>query len=98
LFRNKKVYTYLGIKIDQSGENTTKIRHKIGQTRKAMNALNLIWLHKNITKNRKLYEYIYQTIIQSILMYGAYLWQIPTREINKIVSIEMDVQRRSARK
>jgi len=31
-------------------------------------------------------------------MYGAEVWQIPTREINKIVSTEMDVQRRSARK
>jgi hypothetical protein len=47
-------------------------------------------------KNRKLY--IYQTIIQSILMYGAEVWQKPTREINKILSTEMDVLRRSARK
>ena len=51
---------------------------------------------KNITKNRKLY--IYQTIIQSILVYGAEVWQIPTRERNKILSTEMDVLRRSARK
>ena len=42
--------------------------------------------------------YIYQTIIQSILIYGAEVWQIPTREINKILSTEMDVLRRSARK
>ena len=55
-----------------------------------------IWWHKNITKNRKLY--IYQTIIQSISVYGAEVWQIPTREINKIPSTEMDVLRRSARK
>jgi hypothetical protein len=47
-------------------------------------------------KNRKLY--IYQTIIQRILMYGAEVWQIPTREINKTSSREMDVLRRSARK
>jgi hypothetical protein len=33
-------------------------------------------------KNGKLY--IYQTIIQIILVYGAEVWQIPTREINKI--------------
>ena len=66
------------------------------QTRKAINALNSIWWHKSITKNRKLY--IYQTIIQSILVYGAEVWQIPTREINKILSTEMDVLRRSARK
>ena len=51
--------------------------------------LNSIWWHKDITKNRKLY--IYQTIIQSILTYGAEVWQIPTREINKILSTEMDV-------
>ena len=50
----------------------------------------------NITKNRKLY--IYQTIIQSILVCGAEVWQIPIREINKILSTEMDVLRRSARK
>jgi hypothetical protein len=55
-----------------------------------------IWWHKNTTKNRKLI--IYQTIIQSILVYSAEVWQIPTREINKILSTEMDVLRRSARK
>ena len=31
-------------------------------------------------------------------MYGAEVWQIPTREINRILSTEMDVLRRSARK
>jgi hypothetical protein len=41
---------------------------------------------------------IYQTIIRRILVYDAEVWQIPTREINKILSTEMDVLRRSARK
>ena len=31
-------------------------------------------------------------------MYGAEVWQIPTTEINKILSTEMDVLGRSARK
>jgi len=31
-------------------------------------------------------------------VYGAEVWQIPTREIKKILSTEMDVLRRSARK
>jgi hypothetical protein len=56
--------TYLGTKIDLTGDNTTEIRHRINQTRKTLNALNSIWWHKDITKNRKLY--IYYTIIQSI--------------------------------
>jgi hypothetical protein len=88
--------TYLGTKIDQSGDNTTEIKHRISQTRKAINALNFIWWHKNFTKNRKLY--IYQTIIQSILVYGAEVWQIPTREINTILFTQIGVLRRSGRK
>jgi hypothetical protein len=31
-------------------------------------------------------------------MYGAEVWQIPTRETNKILATEMDGLRRSARK
>jgi len=46
---------YLTTKTDQSGEKTMEIKHRISQTRKAINALNLILWHKNITKNRKLY-------------------------------------------
>jgi hypothetical protein len=74
----------------------TEIKHRINQTRKVVNALNSIWWHKDIIKNRK--YYIYQTIIQSSLMYGAEVRQIPTREINKISATEMDVLRIPARK
>jgi len=31
--------TYLGTKIDQLGNNTTEIKHRSSQTRKAINAL-----------------------------------------------------------
>jgi hypothetical protein len=72
-----------------AGRHTIEIEHRIGQTRKSINALNSIWWNKNITKYRKLY--IYQTIIQSILMYGAEVWQIPIKEINKHLSTEMNV-------
>jgi hypothetical protein len=48
--------TYLGTKIDQTGDNTTEIKHRINQTRKAINALNSIWWHTDIIKNRKLYS------------------------------------------
>jgi len=40
--------TYLGTKADQSVDNTTDIKHRISQTREAMNALNSVWWHKNI--------------------------------------------------
>jgi hypothetical protein len=78
------------------GDNKRETEHRINQTREVINALNSVWWPKNTTKNRKLY--IYQTIIQSILKYGAEIWQIPSKEMNKILSTEMDVLRRSARK
>jgi len=34
--------TYLGTKINQLGDNTTEIKQRINQTRKAINALNSI--------------------------------------------------------
>jgi hypothetical protein len=42
--------TYLGTKIDYTGDNTAEIKHRINQTRKAINALNSIWWHKDIIK------------------------------------------------
>jgi hypothetical protein len=35
---------------------------------------------------QKIENYIYQTIIHSIFMYGAEVWQIPTREKDNILS------------
>jgi len=35
--------TFLGTTIDQLVDNTTELKHRIIQTRKAINALNSIW-------------------------------------------------------
>jgi hypothetical protein len=43
--------TYLGTKIDQLGDNSTELKHRISQTKKAINPLNSVWWHKNIFKN-----------------------------------------------
>ena len=42
--------TYLGTKIDQSGDNITEIKQRISQTSKAINALNSSWWHKILPK------------------------------------------------
>jgi hypothetical protein len=52
--------TYLGTKIDQTGDNKTEIKHRINQTRKAINALNAIWRHKDITKKTENYIFTKQ--------------------------------------
>ena len=77
----------------EAGENSAEIKHRMSQTRTAVNALISIWWQKNIAKIKKLY--IYQTIIKSILVYDAEILQIPTGDINKILSTKMDVIRKS---
>ena len=75
--------------------SSKEIRNRITQTRKAINT-NSIWRNKDITKNIKLY--IYKTITQSILTYGSEVWQIPNRELNRILATEMHVLRRLTQK
>ena len=43
-----------------------------------------------------IFSYMFRVLL-CILVYGA-VWQIPAREVNTILSTEMDVLRRSARK
>ena len=62
----------------------------------AFNEIGLLAYRYDIRLPFALYEQ--ELIIQNILVYGAEVWQIPTTEMNKIVSTEMDVLRRSARK
>jgi len=50
--------TYLGTKIDQSGDNTTEIKHRISRTRKAINASNSVWWHKNINQKTENYTFL----------------------------------------
>ena len=44
-------------------------------------------------KREEITNTVYQTIVQSILTYGAEVWQIPTREIKRILCTELDVLR-----
>ena len=50
--------TYLGTIMDQLGENTTDIKHRINQARKAINALNSVWWQKKILLKTENYTFI----------------------------------------
>jgi hypothetical protein len=41
---------------------------------------------------------MYQTLVQSILLYGAETWTLNTQQANKLLATDMDFWRRSARK
>jgi hypothetical protein len=58
--------------------------------------LNSVLWSKNILHKTK--ELMYQALVQSILLYGAETWTLNTQQANKLLAIEMDFWRRSARK
>ena len=46
-------FSYLGSIFTKDGTDTKNIRHRVGQARKIIGALNGIWWANHITKNRK---------------------------------------------
>lgn len=88
-------YQYLGVKIQDDGKDEKEIRQRIGQGRRGIKRLNGIWWSKEITKKRK-YN-IYNTVIKSIVLYGAEAWRWTEADKRRLEALEMDALRRSCR-
>lgn len=88
-------YKYLGVRIEKDGRDEKEIRERIGQGRRAIKRLNGIWWNKEISKRRK-YN-IYNTIVKSIVLYGAEVWRWNEADKRRVAALEMDALRRSCR-
>jgi len=88
-------YKYLGSIFTKDGTDTKNIRHRVTQARKIIGALNGMWWSKDITKNRK--KIIYNSVVKSVLIYGAETWSLYEDDRRRINATEMDALRRSAR-
>jgi len=88
-------FRYLGSIFTKDGRDTKNIRHRVTQARKIIGALNGVWWSKDITENRK--KVIYNSIVKSVLIYGAETWSLYEDDRGRINATEMDALRRSAR-
>jgi len=88
-------FRYLGTIFTKDERNTKNIRHVLTQARKIIGALNGIWWSKNITRNRE--KMIYNSMVKSVLIYGAETWNLYEDDRRRINATEMDALRRSAR-
>ena len=79
----------------KDGRNTKNIRHRIIQARKIISALNGVWWSKNTTRNRK--KMIYNSMVRSVLIYGAETWSLYEDERRRINGTEMDEPLRTVR-
>jgi len=88
-------FRYLGTIFTKDGRDTKNIRHRVTQARKIIGELNGVWWSKNITRNRK--KKIYNSMVKSVLIYGAKIWSLYEDDRRRINATEMDALRRSAR-
>jgi hypothetical protein len=88
-------YKYLGSICTKDGRDPKNIRHTMTQARKIIGALKGIWWSKDITKNRK--KIIYNSMVISVLIYGAETWSLHEDGRKRINVTEMDALRRSVR-
>ena len=88
-------YKYLGSVITTEGNSRKEITNRIGQARQATQKLNSVLWSKSARKNTKVW--LYNTVVQSILMYGSETWEMTKRDQQRINAVEMDFLRRSCR-
>jgi len=88
-------FRYLGSIFTKDGRDNKNIRHCVTQAQKIIGALNGVWWSKDVTKNRK--KMIYNSMVKSVLIYGAETWSSYEDDRRRINATEMDALRRSAR-
>jgi hypothetical protein len=84
-------FRYLGTIFTKDGRDTKNIRHRVTQARQRIGALNGIWWSKNKTRNRK--KMIYNSMVKSVLIYGAEIWSLYEDDRRRINATEMDALR-----
>lgn len=88
-------FKYVGAIVDKNGIGGTEIRQRIQNARRVVGALNSIWWDKHINiKNKK---HIGQTMVESVLCYGSEIWALREEDKRRVLAVEMDYLRRSAR-
>jgi hypothetical protein len=88
-------FRYLGSILEATGATTLEIEKRTSEGRRVIGMLNSVLWSKTILHKTK--QLMYQTLDQSILLYGAETWTLNTQQENKLLATEMDFWR-SARK
>lgn len=85
-------FKYLGFTITRNADTEEEIKCRLGQTRACIRKLHPIIWNKNINKKTK--HKIFNTIVRSIMTYGAETWVTNKKTKEKIRAVEMEYWRR----
>ena len=87
-----KSFTYLGGVMTENALSDQDIKRRIWLAYAAMNTLNSIWTAKDITIPTKVT--LYQTLVLSIVLYGAETWTLKAADERRLNTFEMSCLRR----
>ena len=93
--KNVNSFKYLGVTVTESGSSEIEIKKRIGQGRQVTRQLNGILWNTHIRQETKIR--IYKTIVESIVTYGAEVWEMTESLRGKLLSMEMGFWRRCCR-
>lgn len=79
--------------ISKEGYSKKEILARIWQAKQAIQKLNSLLWSKGIRRQIKIR--IYDTIVQSILLYASETWEITKRDEQRLNALQMDFLRRS---
>lgn len=91
-FEKVKKFSYLGVTINEKGDEKDEIEERIAKGKKVMGSLFQVLSAKHISKNAK--KRIYKTVIRPVVTYGSEIWKMNVTERNLLEIFERKVLRR----
>jgi hypothetical protein len=74
-------FKYLGSILQNNSTTTLTTQKRISNGRRMTGILNSVLWNKNILRKTK--KLLYQTLVQSVLLYGTETWTLNTQQANK---------------
>ena len=87
---------YLGVIFNKQGTSKDEIQERVNKGRIVIRTLNSLLWERSITRNTK--KHIYNSMVQSVILYGAEVWNVSNVNKKKLMAAEMDFFRRSCRR
>ena len=84
-------FTYLGSVQSSNGYSKTDILRRIGMASSAMSSLRNIWKNKKLSLKTK--TQLYQTLVQSVLLYASETWTLLAADLRTLEAFHMRCQR-----
>lgn len=88
-------YKYLGVNITKDGSSENEIKRRIGQGKVITKQLNSVLWSRQIRPEIKIR--IYKTLVESIMTYGAEVWELSEQLKRRLLAAEMGFWRRCCR-